>query len=963
MRLKICFFFLGLFIFGHLEGKPEIPGVTKEASRYKRVFDRPHVFIQTQFYSLRKFTGGHMSRYSDQPLLFDPDIPDQPRSTRLSLPDFTATMTQMMEYHVDGMSFFPSAPGRMGLINYLDQLPVKVTCLPNTYGWGGQVFPTPQLIRTLQKSKSSLRYKGKLVLVGYTDDAYCKVDQYAEQLAACRKAVGDCFWIVPQLTRTANWAKKEARSGQIPDERKIAEEKEYIRKWLRISDGVMISPPYDDMYVVDGVRKTNYEYFDNYVVALVQSVLGEPEFSGKKLFMISTTIGHENAYKVGYVHSHDGTRTLRGGLDSAFRAGPDAVILCEWDEWNENTSHCPTVYNSFSTKRIVRYYMDRLRGGPACPLPGDDSGIPNLILSYRKTLSLGEILKFEVLNVPDGSFEGSLDVRLNLLSVDGKMVRSCKPRRVFGEKLSEAVFELASEEFSGHRVLLPELSFRYRGNDFRYSAGFHYIDLRGSWNWDFKWVKQPLRDLLPVSSSEFSRRSPQSADTVGFRGSVRTEEPLSYVQVLDNDDVIYISDPSGSSDRYREGSDHVVFHISAISRLTLNLEKGRLCVLNAENPEWVRDGVVSRESVLPVKDVTRWWNIPMLLRIPRKDLSRAVLRVEFPGVFEKEIGLQEVYERFLMSWSGKKGFNLTLTGRYLRQFTVPSHLNARENRFEMEFIPDTPASVVHMQVISKSGRTWRSRPIVLGSGSPKVPVLVWSEMQKKNVLCHVPSNLVPVLRYDFSPRHGDILCASEGGRACYGILGASVGPAVGRNWGPGADSTTYGWHNCNNTIMDSVPKRRFEEGKWELDFDGKGMIAVFPHSAVPRSSAWTLSFDFRTSDVEKKQTLLVNGYPPIMNGLIQCHLEKGRIQFIYGGMTADYDVVSDAVARADQWNRVKLICLNDGIQIELNGKKSRRAGARSIPGRFTPVTSLGGMPGSWFKGQIRNFVINQRYEQ
>ena len=119
MRLRFLLFSSAVFIcfVNCMAGKIEIPGVTHEAKAYKRVFERPQVFIQTQFYSLRHFPGGFLSRYIDQPLLFDPDIPAIPSWGKLSLPDFTATMMQMMEYKVDGVSFFPSSQGRMSLID------------------------------------------------------------------------------------------------------------------------------------------------------------------------------------------------------------------------------------------------------------------------------------------------------------------------------------------------------------------------------------------------------------------------------------------------------------------------------------------------------------------------------------------------------------------------------------------------------------------------------------------------------------------------------------------------------------------------------------------------------------------------------------------------------------------------------------------------------------------------------
>jgi hypothetical protein len=51
----------------------------------------------------------------------------------------------------------------------------------------------------------------------------------------------------------------------------------------------------------------------------------------------------------------------------------------------------------------MRYYTEKLKGGKDFSLPGDDVDTPNLILSSRKSLVLGERLKIELLNVPDNN--------------------------------------------------------------------------------------------------------------------------------------------------------------------------------------------------------------------------------------------------------------------------------------------------------------------------------------------------------------------------------------------------------------------------------------------------------------------------------------------------------------------------------------------------------------------------------
>ena len=102
---------------------------------------------------------------------------------------------------------------------------------------------------------------------------------------------------------------------------------------------------------------------------------------------------------------------------------PAAGMISGGDEENENTHFRPTVCNGFSAARILRYFADRSVGRALDVLPGDDVTIPNLIVSYRKSLVAGEPIEVEVRNVPDGTFKGvAFDVAFAWCDRDGKVV-------------------------------------------------------------------------------------------------------------------------------------------------------------------------------------------------------------------------------------------------------------------------------------------------------------------------------------------------------------------------------------------------------------------------------------------------------------------------------------------------------------------------------------------------------------
>src|SRR5690606_14578540 len=141
-------------------------------------------------------------------------------------------------------------------------------------------------------------------------------------------------------------------------------------------------------------------------------------------------------------------------------ARPDVIILPDWDEQNENTSFRPTVYGSRTSERILRYYMSRIKSKAPTPLPGDDESTPNLILSTRKNIGLGENMMVELLNVPDSNEANTYRVQLSLMDENGKLVREFDEVNFDANKLQEHRFYLPSETIPSVRALLPVLRIR-----------------------------------------------------------------------------------------------------------------------------------------------------------------------------------------------------------------------------------------------------------------------------------------------------------------------------------------------------------------------------------------------------------------------------------------------------------------------------------------------------------------------
>lgn len=86
------------------------------------VASEPVIIVQTQFYPWREQARGYLGRYLNQPLLVDPDLPEDPNREGIdpikgwgsfpSQADFDLTVRLSREYGFDGVAFFGHRPPR-----------------------------------------------------------------------------------------------------------------------------------------------------------------------------------------------------------------------------------------------------------------------------------------------------------------------------------------------------------------------------------------------------------------------------------------------------------------------------------------------------------------------------------------------------------------------------------------------------------------------------------------------------------------------------------------------------------------------------------------------------------------------------------------------------------------------------------------------------------------------------------
>lgn len=824
-------------------------------------------------------------------------------------------------------------------------------------------------------SPASFRLDGKVVIISYLAGQHSP--QYWRDLfiRIC-EAHGDHFIFLPAIDwfngKSATHWLPALHSGTVTENDKTAI-KEGLREWARATDGLYAASAAN--YAKD--RRFDVKFYREFIIRNMKEVLAEPEFAGKKHLGLSACVGHENCTRFGYTLSSDGTATLRQSLEAALEAKPDLIVIPEWDEQNENTSLRPTVYNGRTAMRLLRHYNAQQRGQLQEPLPGDDTSVPNLILSFRKILTLGEPLALEVVAIPEHDVPEPKRVKIEVTNENGLLVYSSPEVEVEQGKLWSHRFEMPSEQFASSRYLVPALKVTDMNGERLFSEGMQVIDLRPSWNWDYKWVMQPLRELLVPKECVFEQTAAEEA--IALQVKFEAEEPLAYVEVLDNDDVVYshqLSDPMP-----RESADKVVFRIGWQSlewKEHARRLRGSITLKGAEG-QWQPHHSMQQEgqTIFLNGQTASIWDDRTFLSLSREQLAQAALEFDLPGIWQGDLPLERVYQSGIFGIPGPVGLNFVIS-RFVRQDAIPHHLNAQSVEFTIPAIPDLPRSRLHLQAIAVSGKIYRSRPFIAGQSSGKpMPLMVYSGTEGKPMKVQVDSSILPNIEYRFEPDATGSILLTDAGRPFWGILGGFSSQATGRGGGESRDGTPFlrpgdypalitsslpreyisdKASQSYETQVQSAPVwKKLPSGDHSLVFNGKSTFVTLPQGVIPRLASYEVTMELKPTHCEGRQVILSNRsfYP----GSLSIVSDRGRIvaEFMNENATQE-EVASTLVLQPDEWNTLTIGYDLSQITFTLNGKTSGPFPLKG-PGLYDTVSAVGGYGEEWYAGEMKQLQI------
>jgi hypothetical protein len=816
-----------------------------------------------------------------------------------------------------------------------------------------------------------LRLDGKVVITGYprvSDDNLAKTGKFWRDLRSAldRKFGKDRFLLMPYMQF---WDGADF-DGQCIAKEGLVRWRESLREILRSADG--------GLYFLSGPffwgRRYNPEFHDGVVIPLLQSVYAEPEFAGKRI-AVGATQGHENCYRWTYAIDSTGTRLLRDTLASIERLRPDFVMFCEWDEENENTHFRPLTSNGHVSQRIVRHWADRCAHRTPDVFPGDDVSVPNIVVSYRKSLMAGEPLEVEVLGIPDGTARTpEWKVIFRWKSATGAVVREW-PAKILGTgEMSAVWFKCPASELVGPRILFPELEIADAGGKKVFGAGMWPVNVEANRNIDFKWVKNALREIPKGVEGGIQVGKRRADGSYEVRCKVKGDVKFRCIEVLENFDTAYMYDPSASD----AGKITVRIDMEGVSGARKASRADGSITLLGEGDARFRIGEGRSGVTVGVRKI-RFRNAPVnnwrhsyVIDASEGSVGQTTVDVDVEGVLKRRIPLSEIVEKGLVACAGPHG-RMVVLERVRSPRSIPPPCNVTEADFSFDFKPSSPLSVLRLRLIDENYRVWHSSdvPQFLEPTGESITFHVCERTADETVrsITLDMSRLVR-LDYDFGGLHGDALYSGPF-RDMPFVLGGSVSLVTGTGRGESGYGNALEWAGsalCSAPDFAHTAPVRTPEGT--VVFGGCA-YASLAHQVLPIHAGFELEMKMKPHMQRSKVTVFSSGALGMTLSLEGCvpsvFFSQGDKMSRVGKNRAEGDVISGPALKPDGWNVVKIVFDQVSAFVEVNGVRGE---VKPLKGwRFNPriagfgIGVEGGVPKTpdgFFHGEIASFKVTPR---
>ncbi len=945
---------------GAWEWENELPAVPR-----KRVLPQILFFAQAQLkYPLNTRTTNYSyyERWTDWPLFLNA-APDGTASYGvLSDADYVFSANILKNYGMNGFSVFLPSNKKIDRSSVLwSDFASRKPDNTLLAAWDGN--SQPDAVALAVNSRASLKIGDKTALLFYA--AY-PAPKRKPLIAELRKKYPDKVLLLLTDEIYDSSFENKLNNGTLTL-KDIESIRQKLRETLRDGDGFYLSrrPRNSSQNGILNLRL--YEL----LVRIVSGVMAEPEFQ-KKLLVLTAGIEHNNSYNIGFSLVSDGTATLRGFLDVALKYNPDIINIPEWDEQNENTSLRPTVFKGLSMMRIMRYYTEKAKGTHDFSLPGDDLNIPNLIVSTRKMLVLGEKFKLELLHLPDGKENKTYMATVMLKNEKGETVHTFPPVSFSADTFTADNLVLPSEKFAAEQVLIPELQIATASGRTLQFSGFGATALVPTAINDYEEFHQGLRDMIIPRECALKLSPLPDGDSV-ITGKLEFKENVRNLELLENGRCVYSFSDNGSPS-WRDDQKYAVLDVSLMSALLPMKVSGEITV-SSPQAAWKVLGVVNpglnvrKERLFFSSMNLSNWEARALVSIPGTELQTAKIHVNIPGFCEKTFSFADLAARDHYAIYGEKGFVISFN----RQYRQAGHALPQDRKsFDMLLTlrPERRDSVFQFQAVTPEGRQWRSVPLLALSGqkSQMRKIQVFSDTENRPVTLQVGANRVEDIRYELTDRYGTSLPVSAG--RCY--WASRGGYLLHSTYKGGGATSLYAIGNLpanSNYPADAVcgvPELKGEDGTAVLNFDGKGNFITLPQGVLPRRTAYSMTMEIAPDKDFSGNCLLIGSSTCRgAHGGLRIFVRNGKLAFEF--MNKELKCTfrdTGIVLPTGVWSKLRISRDLEKLTFELDGKI---AGEFACPGigvnDTLSIVGGSGQKHDYFKGKIKALSIQHYIER
>ncbi|MBE6392060.1 MAG: hypothetical protein E7042_07700 [Lentisphaerae bacterium] len=894
----------------------------------------PHTLIYGRIQPYNLY-GNYLDKWIDRPLYHNAAWRTEVDGV---VKAFHQDMRAAMEYEIEGFTMLGNAYGT----RYRDALrligknpPVPGFKFMPGMGWR----PTPgerdfNNFKSAFESKLTPRINGKVPFFSYGNATYQAVKSYREFMKKNN-------W-QDSLLFGGIWLDvyNKYRNGILPAEH-LANARKALEARLGYLDGVILTNSH--MY-----RNPAKDYFlsvkfypdldKKYLAPMFEKVFSDPKFAGKLLgFNVRHCyVGHMS----GVVEAEQGTLQLREAIDTAMLYNPDIISLVEWNEANENTSFQPTVLNGKVLMRLVRYYSRFFKGQKAAPLAGDDTSIPPLAVSVRRTVKLGEMYRLELLNIPDVEQSEKYSVKAKLVNENNQVILELPPETFDRSKLASVTFKVPSEKLANYKTVAPVLEIVYQGKSSKWET-LRFTRLENSAGWDYKEVRTALRDI-PESHAEVAYNDEKIS--ASFDGG---KEMLQSFELLHDDRELFAVDNMPLIDPVKY--DTILVKFGARKQGTHPVKITAKNVDSLKFQPWGAPysgfGKLAPQGNTLAGELLLWHDgASLLLGIP-KNAAAAEIDIEVSG---KKVSVPVAAIRKNGNYGAEMGM---LCHVYLekRDYLADHPKALNSTKAEFSFPVKALSGVFHVRAVTASGKVFRSAPIVRRAAGEAVSHPVYSVNDGKVCNVSVPGNEIKHLKYTFNRELGTVFKCNY--------------PEFDGRLGAGFRYVYPMWHGrlpkdavtCAPTIADGV-----------LKFDGKGNYIVFPVDALP-AGAFTVKFSCKP---QSKGNMVLFRHAKYIPTSIESWIENGKLKLGYTSMGLNYrnfshEFETGLEVKPGEWNDIEISYNYQYLKAYVNGKAaifpfSKRPGnyATACFGGFNQLDkNCIGRDLKFFHGELRSLEI------